>query len=309
MGKPSSPISHYDQSTAEEFWEVLSPLRHLFGENDRPVFRGQADANWSLEPSLLRNDKHCVHRSIPSLRAGADSVSQIFMEIHALSTFAKYCDEAGLHIPGDSEKFRSQWLDPTKPIDSFMFHRKLWPSDEYFPIMALAQHHGFPTRLLDWSKSSYIAAYFAAADALRHSGTERLTVWALNVGSIEFNLLKPVESVTVLGSNNPNLAAQRGVFTILRQGYGRGQPFLGTHRLDEYIGSLEGGNHLAKITLPVSEAPKVIDLCERYGITGATLYPDFYGAARATLDNLLCWSRADLTDGRDIQAATLPVVS
>jgi hypothetical protein len=60
--------------------------------------------------------------------------------------------------------------------------------------------------------------------------------------------------------------------------------------------------------LPVQEAPKIIDLCERYGVTGATLYPDFYGAARATRDSLICWSKSEWTDGRDIRTQTLPTV-
>jgi hypothetical protein len=307
VDEPASPILSYAPLTAEEFWETLSPQRHLFGPNERPIFRGHANAKWSLEPSLLRNGEHCVYQSLPGLRTEQDSVNQIFMEIHSLNTFARYCDEAGLRIPGDSEQFRREWLHPPKQMESFMLRRKLWPSSEYFPIMALAQHHGVPTRLLDWSKSSYVAAYFAAAGALRPGGLERLAVWALNVESVDFWKLKHVEIVKVPGSNNANLAAQRGLFTILRQEYvGRGQPFTGTHRVEEYVAST-ARDHLVRITLPVSEAPKVIDLCERNGITGAALFPDFYGAAKATLDHLLCWSRAEWLNGQDIHATTLPV--
>jgi len=57
----------------------------------------------------------------------------------------------------------------------------------------------------------------------------------------------------------------------------------------------------------VSEAPKIIDLCERNGITAATLFPDFYGAARATAVHQECWARTEWTNGQDIRAKTNPV--
>jgi FRG domain-containing protein len=300
------PSLEYRAATAEEFWEVLSPQKRLFGPCNRPIFRGQANDAWGLEPSILRKENHPVY----SFRSSADvSENRIVAEIHALHIFASYCDSSGLRIPHDSKGFREKFLDPTKVMDGFIFHRRIWPSNEYFEIMALGQHYGLHTRLLDWSRRSHVAAYFAASGALnddKHAAsTNRLVVWALNTENIKLNLTN-VEVIPVPGSNNANLAAQGGLFTLLRQEYTLGKPFVGPHCLVGHARSC-GSRDLAKVTLPVAEAPKVIDLCERHGVTAATLYPDFYGAAKATRDSLACWARSEWTDGRDIRAQTVPI--
>jgi hypothetical protein len=297
----------YAKSTAEEFWEFLSPQRHLFKPHSRPFFRGQSCETQHLEPSILREKKHPVYSYVPFRSSPDVSENRIFSEIAALAEFARHCDSSGLRIPGDSHEFRREYLDPTRRMDDFVFRRRIWPTDEYLPIMALAQHYGLPTRLLDWSRRSYVAAYFAASGALRHDkpNNGRLAVWAFDPEDIRMSL-KNVRDVPVPGSNNANIAAQSGLFTLLTQEYKQGKPFEGPHCLDDYVVSC-GRHDLAKITLPASEAPKVIDLCARFGITAATLYPDFYGAARATLDSLACWRESEWTDGKDIRAQTQPV--
>jgi hypothetical protein len=110
----------------------------------------------------------------------------------------------------------------------------------------------------------------------------RLAVWVLNVElRAHFPKLKVVK---VPGNNNRNVAAQAGRFTLLEQTGLRGAPFEGETSLDLYFGRQSPSPPLLKVTLPVTEASAALELCSLYGVTGATLFPDYGGAARAAED-------------------------
>jgi hypothetical protein len=109
-----------------------------------------------------------------------------------------------------------------------------------------------------------------------------LAVWVLN---IEQKALFPkLKVVKVPGSNNINLAAQAGLFTLLEQQGIRGGPFEGEASLDLYMAGQPLPCPLLKVTLPVTEASAALRLCSLYGVTGATLFPDYSGAVRAAED-------------------------
>lgn len=224
------------------------------------------------------------------------SDEQVFAEWMFLKSFIEHCDSVGLSIPNDSSEFREQYFSQNLPAgpDGSLIRTGIWPPKELFEVMALAQHYGLPTRLLDWTKRSYVAAYFAASDAVagkaefNGSSEKRIAIWVLDTE--KKGLFKELEFVRVPGSNSANLAAQRGVFTLLRQTGLRGKAFEGTSMLDEYF-SQQSECPLVKVTLPAEKARLVLTLCDKYGINGATVFHDYYGATRATMDDLYGWSR------------------
>jgi hypothetical protein len=102
------------------------------------AFRGHRDAQWQLTSTLARR-LDTGHVARDHWVAQERRIVRIFMRKAHL-----FLD----HIPDDDDTFR--WL-------------------------ALMQHHGAPTRLLDFTWSPYIAAFFALEDA-----TKPAAIWAIN---------------------------------------------------------------------------------------------------------------------------------
>jgi FRG domain len=62
--------------------------------------------------------------------------------------------------------------------------------DSIWNWLSLAQHHGLPTRLLDWSYSPYVALHFATADAYDHE--EEGEVWVVSLPEVNRDLPAPL---------------------------------------------------------------------------------------------------------------------
>ena len=87
------------------------------------------------------------------------------------------------------------------------------PASEW-ELLALARHHGLPTRLLDWTENPLVAAYFACLEQYDVDGA----IYMLNTNEVISEQMSPFEIDTVLRYRPSHvtrrIAAQRGLFTV-----------------------------------------------------------------------------------------------
>jgi hypothetical protein len=217
----------------------------------------------------------------------------VLAERDALIEFFLLADKRGLALPDDSQQLRilleTHRSDMGEATIKSGFADNRWPHDNLLSLIALAQHHGLPTRLLDWTRNAFIAAYFAAEDASRSERKEeKLAVWALHypaMGTLhEIERWKePVIIVTAPSASNPNLRAQQGAFTKVGL-INVGIEELDGLSLDEVptMAATTGDKHakeskMFRFTLPQQEAPKLLWLLSKMDVTASTVFPGYSG--------------------------------
>lgn len=248
----------------------------LSAELDGWAFRGQQDAAWPLLTSLARY----LNAYVP------DRSSWRARELRAIRIFQR--------------KAHNYLSDPSV-------------LDNALRCLALMQHHGAPTRLLDFTKSPFVAAFFALERAVGDAAVYALNtprLWRaaprtqphMDRDSIDppqadhFARIFLPNTNAVIWTGEPTemdrrLVAQSGTLVV---------PGMLDKPLDDILRNYdEPATLLKKIVLPFAVREEATKALYRMNITNATLFPDLDGLARSiNMELEIVWAGAgELTPG------------
>ena len=331
----NGPLKEISCDTPLEFLETLEltsePLRWTSW-----LFRGLSTVDHKLLPTVLREDQRRIEESIlydfgeAILNSDFSKTRgyRVLLETEMLIRFALAADEAGLSFPGSILHSLDHLLSLKKTLKNRMLAerkntpwRKIslydltWPMHPTMQLLALARHSGIPTRLLDWSKSPLIAAYFACQSYVKNQARshDKLCVWALNrflfrEFIIDGQKHQPIHAVRVFKKKNQNMVAQQGLFTVNKvaqsewfeteEAYSLEQEVARLYSVvdEESKRSLQGV--LLKITLPATAALSVLRFLHTAGVSRMSLFPEYGQVGDYFQEKSACVTQADIADRR-----------
>jgi hypothetical protein len=271
--------------TAWEHARLLSKILDYYGVW---IYRGQSDAQWALESSIERY----------SNKFNSKLSNLSFAEGKILNQFQRTAHHYISTPPGNNDKI--EWL-------------------------SLIRHYGGPTRLLDFTHSYFIAAFFAMEDA-----KDDAALWAVNLLELEdiikrkavleesnqyfdkFKIYRDIAEGVLAKKNdeklvlpidparlNERIAIQQGLFLFPSNiSSSFMQNLYETFELDNKIKEVVfdeknkikkrdiENSSIIKIILPKNIHHFALDELKQMNVTSATLFPGLDGFARSFIFNL-----------------------
>lgn len=241
--KPSQGPRYLEVGKATSLSEFVAIVSAALRSNQTPWFRGQSDAAWPLTPRALR----------PALAGRGDSLTE------ALDDFRRLVEPR---------------LSDRCPIDAR-------GADLFW--LQVAQHHGMPTHLLDWTCNAAIALYFSCNDSPHDGAVHVLLPGNLNMRALGIpRVLTSVRDMKTLRPylRVPRATARRGRPTIALQ------PSWSNERIALQQGcfTLHGGRSpaldpdqapgLVHVTIPAAAKAGILRDLSRVGVGEMYVFPE-----------------------------------
>lgn len=267
------------------------------------LFRGEPSAKFSLIPSALRPEKQnefCRLVEAAGLIVGnggrpMNEHLHITCELQLIKYFYKTANQKGMPLPPLPYKWHDRLQNHWLMADDDQF--KEWIPVELAETVALMQHYGFPTRMLDWSTNILTALYFAAHGAAQRlkdkeaDNSDYMVIWILEKPADMGIIFSPEDTfpirfVTPSYAGNPNLNAQKGVLTYVPVSpYSQSTDYV--LPLDQYLERFYAApNHacfepvLTKARIPINNYKHTLKILASFGIDDTALFPGYSSIMR-----------------------------
>ena len=227
------PVIHetffeYNFESALDFLDVFDINKsELYQENNSPIYtdyiyRGHKDSTWKLLPSVYRqkeNENDEIYQGRMNIyRSGNGNLNG--GEVGAFINFVKGMDSLGFDISDESFELINV-NNKISSINGTNYHRfktQYFPKKEQLSELALAQHYGVETRLLDFTENPFIAIFFASESSFpfqkfNKDDIKKIGVWVIPKLIIEaVKHEKYIDYIDVKKYQNNYINAQSGVF-------------------------------------------------------------------------------------------------